>query len=80
MSYLEHLDLAAGRVQVLCVLPILVLLKCINLHSERHSLLAPVLPGSELCADTVHLQGEMWASNKQKGEARPCTPQGPLAK
>lgn len=58
MSYLEHLDLTASRVQVLCVLPILVLLKGIDLHPKRHSLLAPVLPRGELGADAVHLQGD----------------------
>lgn len=55
-SYLEHLDLAAGRVEMLCVFPILVLLKCVNLHPKRHSFLAPMLPGGEFCADTVHLE------------------------
>lgn len=80
MSYLKHLDLAAGRVQVFCVLPILVLLKCIDLHSERHSLLTPVLPGGELRADAVHLEGEMWARAKERSGDRPWTPQGPLTK
>lgn len=78
MSYLEHLDLAAGRVQVLCVFPVVVLLKCVNLHSERHPLLAPVLPRGEFCADTVHLEGEMWARSKKRDQ--PWAPQVPLAK
>lgn len=56
-SYLEHLDLAAGRVQVFRVLPILTLLEGIDLHPKGHALLAPVLPRGELCADAVHLQG-----------------------
>lgn len=55
LAYLEHLDLAAGRVQVLRVLPVLVLLKGVNLHSERHALFTPVLPRGELCADTMYL-------------------------
>lgn len=55
-SYLEHLDLAAGRVEMLRVFPILILLKCVNLHPKRHSFLAPMLPGGEFCADTVHLE------------------------
>lgn len=56
-TYLEHLDLAAGRVEMLCVFPILVLLKRVNLHPKRHSFLTPMLPGGEFCADTVHLAG-----------------------
>lgn len=66
-SYLEHLDLAAGRVQVLRVLPILILLKRVNLHTERHALLTPVLPRGELCADAVHLGGGGRAGSKMRG-------------
>jgi hypothetical protein len=43
---------------VFCVLAILILLKCVDLHPKRHPLLTPVLPWGELCADTVHLGGD----------------------
>lgn len=54
---LEDFDLAAGRVQVLCVLSVPVLLEGIDLHSERHPLLPAMLPHGELSADAVHLKG-----------------------
>lgn len=55
--YLEDLDLAAGRVQVLRVLPVLVLLEGVNLHPKGHPLLPAVLPHGELRADAVNLGG-----------------------
>lgn len=70
--YLEHLDLAAGGVQVLGVLPILVLLKRVDLHSERHPLLAPVLPRGELCADAVHLGGKTGRRGAAEGGVHPA--------
>lgn len=42
--------------KVLSVLAAFSLGKCVDLDSKRDALLAPVLPGSELCADAVHLQ------------------------
>lgn len=58
--YLEHFDLAAGRVQVLRVLPALVLPEGVDLHAEGNALLAAVLAQRELRADAVHLRtGEL---------------------
>lgn len=62
--YLEDLDLAAGGVQVLRVLPILVLLEGVNLDPKGNPLLSSVLPHGELRADTVNL-GEGKASRRQ---------------
>lgn len=39
--------------RVLCSVP---LDECVNLDPEGDTLLSTVLPGSELCADAVHLQ------------------------
>lgn len=54
-SYLEHLDLAACRVQVFCVFTIFILLKGVNLHPERNPLLSSMFPWSKFCADTMYL-------------------------
>lgn len=42
--------------EVLCVLSTLSLGERVNLDPEGDALLSAVLPGSELCADAVHLQ------------------------
>lgn len=42
--------------EVLCVLSSVSLDKGVNLDPERDALLSAVLPGSELCADAVHLK------------------------
>lgn len=52
---LEHLDLAACRVQVFCVFTIFILLKGVNLHPERNPLLSSMFPWSKFCADTMYL-------------------------
>lgn len=44
--------------EVLCVLSTVSLGKCVDLDPEGDALLSTVFPGSELCADTVHLQTE----------------------
>lgn len=54
-SYLEHLDLAACRVQVFCVFTIFILLKGVDLHPERNPLLSSMFPWSKFCADTMYL-------------------------
>lgn len=54
--YLKDFDLAGGRVEVLRVLCSVPLDECVNLDPEGDTLLSTVLPGSELCADAVHLQ------------------------
>lgn len=56
--YLEDFDLTASRMQMLCILPILILLKGVNLDSEWHTLFSTMLPHSELCADAVNLEKE----------------------
>lgn len=56
--YLEDFDLAAGRVDVLDVVAALVAGERVHLDPEGHALLATVLPGCELSADAVDLQGE----------------------
>lgn len=45
--------------EVLCVLSGVSLGEGVNLDPEGDALLSAVLPGSELCADAVHLK--MWA-------------------
>lgn len=54
--YLKDFDLAGGRVEVLCVLCSVPLGERVNLDPEGDALFSTVLPGSELCADAVHLQ------------------------
>lgn len=56
--YLEDFDLAAGRVDVLDVVAALVCAERVHLDPEGHALLATVLPGGELSANAVDLQGE----------------------
>lgn len=55
--YLENFDLAAGRVDMLDVVAALVGGERVHLDPEGHALLAAVLPGGELGADAVDLQG-----------------------
>lgn len=52
---LKNLDLAAGWVQMFCVFSTLILLKCINLNSERNAFLPAMLPRGEFCANTMYL-------------------------
>ncbi|KAF3833838.1 hypothetical protein F7725_025042 [Dissostichus mawsoni] len=54
--YLKDFDLAGGRVEVLYVLSPLSLGERVKLDPEGDAFLSPVLSGSELCADAVHLQ------------------------
>lgn len=54
--YLKDFNLAGGRVEVLCVLSTVSLGERVELDPEGDALLSTVLPGSELCADAVHLQ------------------------
>lgn len=42
--------------EVFCVLSSVSLEEGVNLDPEGHALLSAVLPGSELCADAVHLK------------------------
>lgn len=56
--YLEDFDLAAGRVDVLDVVAPLVGGERVHLDPEGYALLAAVLPGRELGANAVDLQGE----------------------
>lgn len=58
LLYLEDFDLAAGRVDVLNIVALLVGGERVYLDPEGYSLLAAVLPGGELCANAVYLQGE----------------------
>lgn len=53
---LKDFDLAGSRVKVLCVLFTVALGERVKLYPEGNALLSTVLPGSELCADAVHLQ------------------------
>lgn len=53
--YLKDFDLAGCGVEVLCVLSGVSLGKRVQLDPEGDALLPAVLPGSELCADAVHL-------------------------
>jgi hypothetical protein len=55
-SHLEDFDLTAGRMQVLCIVFAIILFESVDLDAERHALLSPVLPHSELCADAVNLK------------------------
>ena len=55
-SHLEDFDLAGGRVEVFCVLFILVLFKRVDLDAERHTLLSSMLAHGEFCADAVYLK------------------------
>lgn len=55
VSHLEDFDLAAGRVDLLHVLPVLIGGEGVHLDTEGHSFLAAVLPGGELGADAVDL-------------------------
>lgn len=59
IAHLKDFDLAGGRVDVLCVLSIFSQGKCVNLDPEGDALLPAMFPGSELCADAVHLQTEI---------------------
>lgn len=54
--YLEDFDLAGGRVEVFCVLATISLGERVDLDPEGDAFLSTVLPGSELCANTMHLQ------------------------
>jgi len=54
-SYLEDFDLAGGRVEMLCVLSILILFKRVYLDAERDAFLSPVLAHGELCAYAMNL-------------------------
>lgn len=54
--HLKDFNLAGGRVEVLCVLSTVSQGERVKLDPEGDALLATVLPGGELCADTVHLQ------------------------
>lgn len=56
--YLKDFDLAGGRVEVLRVLCSVSLGERVNLDPEGDALLSTVLPGSELCADAVHLKAD----------------------
>lgn len=53
---LEHFDLARGGVEMLCVLSILILFKCVNLDAERDPLLSSMLAHGKLCADAMNLK------------------------
>lgn len=55
VSYLEDFDLAAGRMDMLHVLPLFIGGKSVHLDTEGHPFLAPMLPGGELGADAVDL-------------------------
>lgn len=54
--YLKDFDLAGSRVEVLCVLSTVSQGERVDLDPEGDALLSTMLPGSELCADTVHLR------------------------
>ena len=56
VSYLEDFNLAAGRTDMLHVLPVLIGAESVHLDTKRHSLLPTVLPGGELSADAVDLR------------------------
>lgn len=56
-SNLENFDLAGCRVEMLCVLSILVLFKRVDLDAERDAFLSSVLAHGELCAYAVNLNG-----------------------
>lgn len=58
-AHLKDFDLAGRRVKVLSVLATFSLGKRVDLDPKRDALLAPVLPGGELCADAVHLQAKI---------------------
>lgn len=55
---LKDFDLAGGRVEVLCVLSRVSQGEGVDLDPEGDALLPAVLPGSELCADAVHLKAD----------------------
>lgn len=55
-SHLEDFELAGGRVQVLCVLFILILFKSVYLDSERDTLFPSVLAHGKFCANAVYLR------------------------
>lgn len=52
--------------EVLCVLPSVSQGEGVNLDPEGDALLSTVLPGSELCADAVHLKMSVEAAGFQK--------------
>lgn len=54
--YLEHFDLAAGRVHMLQVFSMLVLYESIDLNPEGNSLLSTMFPECKLRANTVYLE------------------------
>lgn len=56
VAYLKDFDLAAGGVEVLGVFSSFVLLKSVNLNTERDTLFSSMLAHSKLCADTVNLK------------------------
>lgn len=55
-SYLEDFDLAAGRVQMFCVVSCFVLFERVDLDAERHPLLTAMLAHCELGADAMNLK------------------------
>lgn len=62
-SYLEDLDLAAGRMNMLHIFSMVVGGEGVHLDAKRNALLPAVLPGGELGADAVDL--------RRHGEVRP---------
>lgn len=54
--HLKDFDLAGGGMEVLRVLSTVSLGERVDLDPEGDALLPAMLPGSELCADAVHLQ------------------------
>lgn len=70
---LKDFDLAGGRVEVLRVLSSVSLGEGVNLDPEGDALLSTVLPGSELCADAVHLKMSAEATGFQKRQFRQQT-------
>ena len=55
-SYLEDLDLAAGRVDMLQVFPVFIAGESVHLDTEGHSLLPAMLSRGELSTDAVDLR------------------------
>lgn len=57
--HLEDFDLAGGRVEVFCVLFILVLFKRVDLDAKGNALFSSMLAHGEFCADAMYLKNEM---------------------
>lgn len=55
-SYLEDFDLAAGRVQMFCVVSRFVLFERVNLNAKRHPFLTAMLSHCKLCTDAMNLK------------------------